>query len=170
MKHLSTLMTAGGFAFAAITATPAEAGNNSTYRVPEGNAGAVLCSYNQRDAFRIKAKESIYILEGNSGTLGCSDKKPLFQSRPNSCRVKVQLSNVGPTGFKNTLLLLNIFTAIRVGNIVSAAIAAGKISNSGTNTICNSLISSLSGPASSAVKVTKGSCKVVAKSGSFSNC
>lgn len=169
MRHLSTLMIAGGFAFA-VTATPAEAGNNSTYRVPGGNAGAVLCSYNQRDAFRIKAKESIYILEGNSGTLGCSDKNALFQSNPTSCQVKVQLSNLSPTGFKNTVILLNLTTAISVTNIVSAAITAGKISGSATKTICNSLVSSLSGPASKAVKVPKGSCKVVAKSGSFSNC
>ena len=166
-RYLIALAITGSVGLAGL---PAQAGNNSTYRVPQGNAGAVLCSYNQRDLLRVKAKESIYILEGNSGTLGCSDKKPLFQSRPDSCQVKVQLSNTGPTSFKNTLLILNIFSAIQVGNIVSAAITAGKISGSGTNTICNSLISSLSGPASTAVKVPKGSCKVVAKSGSFSNC
>ena len=78
----------GAILLTCATSSTAFAANESTY-IASSSAGAVLCSYNQRDTVYFVPYKTVLIPAGKSAKVGCNDGKPLFaKHRANSCRIR----------------------------------------------------------------------------------
>jgi hypothetical protein len=143
------------------------AGNESTYKPASNNAGVLICTYNQRDFLRLDAYTAAYIANGESADLGCSDKKPLFESAPTSCQAKIQRSDITPSDMAALLLGAHfdvILSPTLIGALIKETVWA--LQKNDAKKVCNALTAVLASANAPVFSVPKGTCNIVSRSGS----